>query len=79
MSAYISGFTFPSLFNSSASLDDGFWQEPSTVKIRLTAAESLIAEAGTCNATTTSGLIAKHSIVHRRNKSLQLHFAAPCA
>jgi len=79
MSAYISGFVFPSLFNSNASLDDGFWQEPSTIKIRLTAADSLIAELGACNATTTVGLTAKHSIAHRRNRSMQLHFAAPCA
>ncbi|KAK5946383.1 hypothetical protein PMZ80_000526 [Knufia obscura] len=80
MSAYFSAIVFPSFFSSSnATVDDGFWQEPSTIKTKLTAADSLIAEADACIASNAAGLAAKHTISHRRNKSMQLYYAAPSA
>lgn len=79
MSAYLTGFAFPSFFSSGANQDDGFWQEPSTIKTRLTAANSSDTEMGACPATTTGDLTARHTIAHRRNKSMQLHYAAPSA
>src|SRR4051812_14061273 len=80
MSAYLSTLSFSSIFGSiynTTAADDGFWQEPSTIKAPLTAAASVESEAGGCDGTATP--TTKHTIAHRRNKSLQLHYAAPTA
>lgn len=83
MSAYLSGFSFTSLFTTStaAEEDDGYWQEPSTMKPQLTANASLTPETiqSMCENSSKSSLTGKHNIAYHRNRSLQLHYAAPSA
>lgn len=84
MSAYLSGFSFSSLFGPSTATtnqDDDFWQEPSTMRPQLTANTSLYQDNSQtiCENSSMSSLTEKHHIAHRRNKSLQIHYAAPSA
>jgi ABC-type uncharacterized transport system YnjBCD substrate-binding protein len=77
MSAILSGFVLQNNFSSHSNLDDGFWQEPSTMKPKLAASASLDAEARACDTTAAAALTTKHSIAHPRQKSMQCHYAAP--
>lgn len=76
MSAYLSSLVFSSIFRSTPT-DDGFWDEPSTIKTPLTARSSM--EDSICDGAATTGLTTRHNIAHRRKKSLGLRSAAPAA
>lgn len=79
MSAMISGFTLPNIFGfGAAPANDGFWDEPSTLKTTLTAEASLM-EDNTCNHITSSTLANLNHMPHCHSKKLQLHYAAPSA
>ena len=61
MSAILSGFVFQNIFSSNSKVDDGFWQEPSTMKTKPTAAACHDAKAGTCSTTGAAALTTKPS------------------
>lgn len=79
MSAFLSGFTLTSIFGSSTNNDDEFWSEPSTLKTQLTAEASFTGPGIACDNSMANSLTRKHNVAHRRNQSLQLHYAAPSA
>lgn len=80
MTAFFSALIVNNFFCSTAiNNDDGFWEEPSTIKTRLTAQASYVEEHSTCGLTAASALATKHSLADRRQKSYGLTYAAPSA
>ena len=80
MTAFFSALIVNNFFRSTAiNNDDGFWEEPSTIKTRLTAQASYVEEHSTCGLTAASALATKHSLADRRQKSYGLTYAAPSA
>ena len=78
MSAYLSISNFTEYFhwNNRREVDDGFWEEPSTMK-NMTASRSFGPDI--MQEKTETGSAEQYSISHRRDESLGLILAARCA